>query len=133
MIFLRFRHLVYAKDFPYFPPFSTEKSGFLYQVFCSGGISKTDPNNPADNSENGIMVFFRDYLAVALNLKWVKALVLLVFAAYLGVAIWGITQLKEGLERKRLARFDSYSTKFYYLEDTYFRDYPYRVSVSASN
>lgn len=76
------------------------------------------------------MVFFRDYLGVALNLKSVKALVLLVFAVYLGVAIWGITQLKEGLERKRLARFDSYSTKFYYLEDTYFRDYPYRVSVS---
>ena len=38
--------------------------------------------------------------------------------------------VKEGLERKNLARFDSYSVQFYEIEDGFFREYPYRVNVS---
>ena len=105
------------------------ESGFLYQLFCSGGINPKDPDNPVDNRENGFMAFFRDYVAVALNKKSVKALVLLVFTAYLSVALWGVSMMEEGLERRKLARFDSYSVDFYDLEDTYFRDYPYRINV----
>ncbi|GLH02013.1 Patched domain-containing protein 3 [Gryllus bimaculatus] len=105
------------------------KKSWLYRIFCSGGVDPADPDNPVDNREHGIMVFFRDRVASLLN-KWqVKALVLLVFAAYLTGACYGITKMKEGLERRKLSRADSYSVEFYDREDYYFREFPYRIQV----
>ena len=109
---------------------SAENRGFLYSVFCAGGINDEDPWNEKDNRENAIMAFFRDYFAVALNKPWVKFLVLCIFLGYLGVSGWAVSSLREGLERKRLSRYDSYSVDFYNMEDQYFREYPYRVNVS---
>lgn len=107
-----------------------KEDSFLYRVFCAGGIDERDPLNPIDNKENGAMIFFRDYIAAFLNKSWAKVLVIVLFLLYLASALWGCTGLSEGLERKRLARYDSYSVLFYYLEDTYFRELPYRVNVS---
>ena len=104
--------------------------GFLYNIFCSGGINKDDPFNPKDNKENGMMAFFRDVIGNWLCKPYAKAIVLLIFLGYLSVASWGVTQLKEGLEKKRLSRFDSYSVDFYDVEDKYFREYPFRINVS---
>ena len=109
---------------------SAENRGFLYSVFCAGGINDEDPWNEKDNRENAIMAFFRDYFAVALNKPYVKGLVLCIFVGYLGVSGWAVSSLREGLERKRLSRYDSYSVDFYNMEDQYFREYPYRVNVS---
>lgn len=53
----------------------------------------------------------------------------MVFLIYLLVACWGCTMVKEGLERRRLSRDDSYSVDFYDREDKYFREFPYRVQV----
>ena len=75
------------------------------------------------------MAFFRDRYARALNKGWVKIIVLWIFVAYLGVSAWAVSGLEEGLERKRLSRYDSYSVTFYNMEDKYFREYPYRVNV----
>ena len=77
------------------------------------------------------MAFFRDYFAAMLNNSYARGAILVGFFIYLSVAIWGVLQLQEGLERRRLARFDSYSVRFYDLEDRYFREYPYRISVSV--
>lgn len=38
-------------------------------MFCSGGINLKDPDNPRDNSENAMMVFFRDSVAWCVN-QW---------------------------------------------------------------
>ena len=100
-------------------------------MFCSGGINKEDPWNPKDNKENGLMVFFRDVVGTWLNRPTSKALVLTVFLLYLGLACWGVTNLKEGLEKRRLSRFDSYSVSYYNTEDKYFKEYPFRISVST--
>ena len=99
-------------------------------MFCSGGINKDDPFNKKDNKENGMMLFFRNYVGGALNKNWVKILILVVYAGYVAVSGWGVSQIREGLERKRLARYDSYSTGYYSLEDGQYREYPYRISVS---
>ena len=107
----------------------SEGRNFFYRAFCSGGINKEDPLNPLDNKENGLMVFFRDHVAAALNTKWVKVLIMAVFCVYICTAFWGMSQLREGLERRRLAKFDSYSIDFYNLEDGFFREYPYRINV----
>ena len=110
----------------------TESKGFLYNVFCAGGIDKENPLNPKDNRENGMMVFFRDRFGPILNNKWTKALVMLLFLGYLAISTMGVTQLKEGLERRKLSRYDSYSVEYYETDDLYFREYPYRVNVSQS-
>ena len=62
----------------------------------------------------------RDKLGYALSLKWVKSIVLMMFTAYLVVAIWGITNLKEGLEKRNTVNFDSYSIPFFDADDKYY-------------
>ena len=61
------------------------------------------------------------------------AFVIMVFLMYLGAAIWGCTMVREGLERRRLSKDDSYSVQFYDVEDQYFREHPYRVQVSPAD
>lgn len=97
---------------------------------CTGGTDPDNPDNPIDNQEHGLMVFFRDKMSSVLNRGWVKALVILVFAGYLAGAGYGITQIQEGLERRKIAREDSYSIEFFDREDLYFREFPYRIQVS---
>lgn len=76
-----------------------------------------------------MMLFFRDKLATALNKTSVKILVIIGFLIYLAIGIWGCTMVKEGLDRRKLSRDDSYSVKFYDYEDKYFREYPYRIQI----
>ena len=114
------------------PFFSSGSRGFLYSLFCSGGINHDDPWNPKDNKENGMMKFFRDTIGEWLCKPWAKALVLTVFVTYIGFACWGVMGLEEGLEKKRLSRFDSYSVEYYNTEEKYFMEYPFRINVSSS-
>ena len=37
--------------------------------------------------------------------------------------------MKEGLERRKLSKADSYSVKFFDLEDEFYREYPYRIQL----
>ena len=102
---------------------------WFYRAFCAGGINPVDPHNPEDNKDHAGMVFMRDKLGYALNLKWVKSLVLIVFTAYIVVSIWGITNINEGLEKRNTVNFDSYSIKFFDADDKYYRDYRFPVNV----
>lgn len=95
----------------------------------AGGINRDDPDNAMDNKEHMVMAFFRDHVARILNMGWIKALVILIFAAYLAGACFGLTKIKEGLERRKLSKEDSYSIKFFDLEDQYYREFPYRIQV----
>lgn len=104
---------------------------WFYRVLCSGGIDPDDPHNPIDNPEHGCMTWFRDYLAAALNCRPVKAVIIVVFVCYLLGALYGLTTLKEGLDRRKLSKEDSYSIAFYDREDFYFREFPYRIQVSC--
>ena len=112
--------------------FFSGSRGFLYSLFCSGGINHDDPWNPKDNKENGMMKFFRDTIGEWLCKPWAKALVLTVFVTYIGFACWGVMGLEEGLEKKRLSRFDSYSVEYYNTEEKYFMEYPFRINVSST-
>lgn len=106
-----------------------EKRSWIYRKFITGGINRDDPDNKLDNKDHMLMVFFRDQVAGFINMPCVKALVLLIFAVYLLGAGYGNTQLKEGLERRKLSKSDSYSVKFFDLEDEYYREFPYRIQV----
>ena len=95
----------------------------------TGGINRDDPDNPLDNKEHMLMAFFRDTVAKFINKGWVKCCVIIIFCAYLAGACYGITNLEEGLERRKLAKADSYSVNFFDLEDEYYREFPYRIQV----
>lgn len=114
------------------PKSLAKNRNILYRAFCSGGHNPEDPNNPIDNREHAGMGFFRDRLAVWLNRWPVKLLVLTVFAAYLAGACYGITTMKEGLQRRKLSHASSYSIEFYDREDIYFREFPFRIQVVVS-
>lgn len=100
---------------------------------CTGGIDLADPDNPIDNKEHMVMAFFRDSVAGLLNKGWVKFIVVIVFALYLAGAGYGVTNIKEGLERRKLSRADSYSVVFFDMEDYYFREFPYRIQVKNNS
>ncbi|XP_041977331.1 patched domain-containing protein 3 isoform X2 [Aricia agestis] len=108
-----------------------EKS-WLYRMFCSGGIDPADPDNPIDNKEHCIMAFFKTTVADLLNNSLVKALVIVIFLCYLAGAGYGVTNLNEGLERRKLSKVDSYSVEFFDREDLYYREFPYRIQVVIS-
>ncbi|CAG5117284.1 unnamed protein product [Candidula unifasciata] len=57
----------------------------------------------------------------------VRYFILLFFAAYLGVAIWGCTRLEQGLELKNLAPESSYFYKFQSWND---EDFGYKLPIS---
>lgn len=103
--------------------------GFLYRLFLVGGINPDDPQNPEDNREHAGMVFFRDRVGPVLNKTWVKVLVLTFFCAYIGGACWGVTNIREGLEKRNTANYDSYSVEFYDMDDKYFKEYSYPINV----
>ncbi|XP_023935051.2 patched domain-containing protein 3 isoform X1 [Bicyclus anynana] len=109
-----------------------EEKSWIYRIFCSGGIDHVDPDNPIDNKEHCIMGFFRTTMADCLNNSLIKALVILVFLAYLAGAGYGVTNLQEGLERRKLSKVDSYSVVFFDREDLYYREFPYRIQVVIS-
>ncbi|CAD1473463.1 unnamed protein product [Heterotrigona itama] len=111
--------------------YSANKSWF-YRALCTGGVDPDDPYNPVDNPEHGCMSWFRDYLAAALNCRPVKAVIILIFACYLAGALYGLTTLQEGLDRRKLSKNDSYSIAFYDRQDYYFREFPYRIQVVVS-
>lgn len=112
--------------------FVTEEKSLLYRMFCSGGIDPADPDNPIDNQEHCIMGFFRTTMADFLNNSVVKALVIVVFITYLAGAGYGVTNLQEGLERRKLSKVDSYSVVFFDREDQYYREFPYRIQVAPN-
>lgn len=107
----------------------TEKRSWFYRKFNTGGINRADPDNPLDNKEHAMMAFFKNKVASVVNNKWMKAFIILSFSAYLAGACYGLTQIKEGLERRKLSKEDSYSVKFFDLEDEYYREFPYRIQV----
>ncbi|XP_067627581.1 patched domain-containing protein 3 isoform X1 [Eurosta solidaginis] len=106
-----------------------EKRNFLYKAIMAGGINRDDPDNPIDNKDHMFMAFFKDYLAAVINNKWCKIFIILIFATYLAGACYGVTQIKEGLERRKLSKADSYSVEFFDREDEYYREFPYRMQV----
>ena len=114
------------------PKSKSHDKPWYIRAFMSGGIDPADPDNPENNSEHALMVFFRDNVASVLNKNWVKGVVLVVFAVYMTAACWGLTNIKEGLEKRNTANYDSYSVKYYDMDDQYFKTYGFVISLMFS-
>jgi len=102
----------------------------LFKLFFTGGIDRADPCNKLDNTQNAVMVWFRDKFAPFLAIKWVKFLVLVLFVAYLGVSTYEVLGISEGLKEERLYNDYSYMAQFVLADTKYFKRYQYRVQVT---
>jgi hypothetical protein len=118
--------------FPVMPKSLATHRNALYRAFCTGGRNPADPYNPRDNKDHAGMVFLRDVLGRALSRRWVKALVLTTFAAYLVASIWGITNIQEGLEKRNMVNYDSYSIDYYDVDDKYYKEFRFPINVVVS-
>jgi len=58
---------------------------------------------------------------------YMKVIVLIVFAGYMGASVYGITQMEEGLNLKQLVADDSYYMEFVNLQE---RHFPYVIPMS---
>ena len=118
--------------FPVAPKSLSTHRHWLYRAFCTGGRNPADPYNPRDNKDHAGMVFLRDRLGGALSRGWVKALVLVCFVAYLVASIWGITNIQEGLEKRNMVNYDSYSIDYYNADDKFYKEFRYPINVVVS-
>ncbi|XP_047741343.1 patched domain-containing protein 3-like isoform X2 [Hyalella azteca] len=107
---------------------SAEESAF-YRRFCAGGVAASDPSNPDDNQPQAAVILFRDYVAYCLNLPVIQGVVVVAFAAYLAVAVYGCTTINDGMQLRKTARYDSYSIPFYDFTDKYFSSFAYRPMI----
>ncbi|EEC09036.1 patched domain-containing protein (Ptchd), putative, partial [Ixodes scapularis] len=115
--------------FPTMPKSQASGRSWLFKTLCTGGVNPNDPDNPVDNREHAMMTFFRDTWGGILSIFPVKIFVILIFLVYLAIGLWGCTQVKEGLERYKLAMDTSYARDFFNTDDKYFRRYPLRIHV----
>ncbi|GFR62716.1 patched domain-containing protein 3 [Elysia marginata] len=89
--------------------------GACYALICSGEIP-TRPSHDQSICEKGPQAA----LTKVLLLTPVRVVVLLVFAVYLGVAIWGCTRLQQGLDLKNLLLPSSYYYEYLVWSKQYF-------------
>ncbi|XP_071966028.1 patched domain-containing protein 3-like [Antedon mediterranea] len=91
-----------------------------YRLFCAGGPSKTVESS---DSSHIMMAFFRDYFGPIMGKPWIKMATLLVYAMYVGVSTWGVTQLKQGLDLRDAVLKDSYLIPFQDIEQISFQTF----------
>ena len=106
-----------------------------YYLFCAGGSSKSANHADGDVTntvaDSSLMIFFRDYYGPFLTHYVSSAATVLIFMAYLAVAIWGFTSLEEGLNFTTVANDDSYLRAYYKTEQFYFKSFGPDMSVVA--
>ena len=85
-------------------------------IFCCAGAPPKSRKGVEGFPEKGMRLYFTKFVL----LVPVKVIVLILFLAYLGVSIWGVTNLEQGLIIKDLVSEESYYYKFKTWEDNIF-------------
>ena len=88
------------------------------RIFCCAG---SRPNS-REEVESALERYPRRFLSWFVLLRPVKVIILIGFAAYLGVSIWGAINLEQGLVATNLVSKDSYYYKYRTWNDELFSD-----------
>ena len=108
-----------------------------YRICCAGG-SPSIPDDELDRrrsngekfvTKHGLMEFFKNHFGPFITHPFSAVAVVVVYCFYLGISIWGILTLEEGLKLRNLSPDDSYAGQYYDLESKYFREYGPAVSI----
>ena len=102
----------------------------MYRVFCTGGVpeensEKAEETKALKTKDSGIKLpflnaFLGKRFAPFILRTPVKLLIVLVYCIYLGFAIFGITQMKEGLKRENLVPDNSHYVQYVRHNEQYF-------------
>lgn len=103
---------------------STDSKAF--RICCVGG--SFDRTTEKEESEPVSQIFERFY-GPFLTHKPTKACVIIIYAGYIAVSVYGCLTLKEGLDIKNLALDDSYIIDYYNNQRQHFSTYSYNVMV----
>ncbi|XP_071952708.1 patched domain-containing protein 3-like [Antedon mediterranea] len=106
-----------------------ESPSKFYAICCSGGPSRKKSDNSREESPHAVMIFFRDFFGPFITHSVTKVVVIISYIAYIGVSIWGMTELQQGLDLRNLAWDDSYVAPYYDLEERYFTSYGPNVFI----
>ncbi|XP_078672064.1 patched domain-containing protein 3-like [Branchiostoma floridae x Branchiostoma belcheri] len=121
------RHFLTCMTVPL--PSKDDQAGCCQQSCCRGDAKAGVEQDGKDHNDHLIMLFFKKYYGPFMTNVWVKVAVMIVFLGYLGVAIWGCVQLREGVQLSKLAGDTSYVARFLEQDDRYFSEYDARVAV----
>ncbi|UYV66138.1 daf-6 [Cordylochernes scorpioides] len=111
---------------PAVPRSQAGERSWAFRLLCTGGWTEEDSKVEPPHAG---MVFFRDHIGGALSKPVFKVFVIVCFVLYLSVALYGCTQVKEGLETYNLFGSNSYAVEFFTHVREYFTKYPYRIQV----
>uniref|UniRef100_A0A5S6PZT5 SSD domain-containing protein n=1 Tax=Trichuris muris TaxID=70415 RepID=A0A5S6PZT5_TRIMR len=128
------------------PANQMKNATYLQRIFCIGstnaeqracqpkGVSQGETANKCVDVTSGIVSkWFMDSFAPFLTTTVGKVIVVLLYLAYLAAAIYGCTQIKEGLEPVNLLVEDSYAAKFYAKLQSNFWSYGMPIQVAFNN
>ncbi|XP_030623441.1 patched domain-containing protein 3-like [Chanos chanos] len=97
-----------------------------YSLCCVGGDYDRETGTEVEWPINH---FFKTYYGPFLTKPWTKVCVVLLYAGYLAVGIYGCYYLQQGIEMRNLAADDSYVIDYYDDERKYFSSYGPNVMV----
>ncbi|VDM59007.1 unnamed protein product [Angiostrongylus costaricensis] len=114
---------------------------FLYQVASSpstrllwlGSRVHPDPSHASNRKQCAVTNFFQNWYAPILMQPAIKALAGIWYCIYVGFAIYGCTQLREGLEPVNLLVDDSYAKPHYVALERHFWHYGATLQIVVSN
>lgn len=98
----------------------------IYNICCVGGYY--DKDTGAEKKQVASK-FFMEYYGPFLTKPLVKALVMLLYVAYLGTSIFGCFHIQQGIELYDLAADNSHVTRFIKKDRQYFSDYGQSIMV----
>lgn len=99
------------------------------EKFLPPEVVRRDSVKSTDAEEHLVMKFFHRKVGPLLMRPWAKGIVLVVYAAYLTVALWGCAHLRAGVSFSKLSNSGSYLSMYYHSKDELFNNYGPSVSL----
>ncbi|XP_078674227.1 patched domain-containing protein 3-like [Branchiostoma floridae x Branchiostoma belcheri] len=119
---------------PVLPQSQARHKSATYRLCCAAGVSRQEGafDNPSSKIFNHDPVLNRllytNFVPFILKPSS-KVVIFLLYAAYLGVAIWGWLQIHIGLQHQRSVADDSYVRGYFDALDTHFHKYGRKVDI----
>ncbi|KAI8501392.1 Patched domain-containing protein 3 [Branchiostoma belcheri] len=122
---------------PVLPKSEAHDKSAAYRLCCAAGVSRQEGmfDNPSSEEFNKDPLLNRllyNNLVPFILKPSSKVVIILLHAAYLGVAIWGCLQVRIGITNQRLVAEDSYVRGYYDAVDTHFQTYGRKVDIFIS-
>ncbi|XP_067108300.1 patched domain-containing protein 3-like [Osmerus mordax] len=117
------KHWLTCKEVPGDCPIGRSK---WYGLCCVGGAY--DPQTGSEEVQP-MNHFFKKYYGPFLTRSGTKVCVILLYAVYLIISVYGCFQIQEGIDLRNLAADDSYVVKYYDDEKAYFSEYGPNIMV----